>query len=245
MPIKPRDLLPYIEFEPDSGGTTRIYADVVKSEQFSAPALVTEHAVESGSVIADHYLVLPVTGRVVLFFSGSPIRGDLDPDVRGTRRNVSLNIPDYPSGPAIYTPGGLGNAIRGLLGGGETLPKSLTALAWDTSPSRLRPALETLLKIREDRKLVADESILGRDEQHEYKDVSWQRDENSGDSGDITIDLCQIRFVQSDVAIALPLPLEPRGQKKTGANAAASGAPIEAEQGSILATAGKKFGILK
>jgi hypothetical protein len=245
MPIKPRDLLPYIEFEPDSGGTTRVYADVVKSEQFSAPALVTEHAVESGSVIADHYLVLPVTGRVVLFFSGSPIRGDLDPNVRGTRRNVPLNIPEYPSGPAVFTPGGLTNAIRNALGAGETLPKSLTALAWDTSPSRLRPALETFLKIREDRKLVAYESSLGRYEQLAFRNVEWQRGADDGDSGDITIDVCQIRFVQSDVAIALPLPLEPRGQKKTGANSAASGAPIEAEQGGILVTAGKAAGILK
>jgi hypothetical protein len=245
--MRPVDDLPYVEWEPDSGGTTRLYADAWRRESISAPAMVTEHAVESGSIVSDHFLLLPVTAKITLFFSGSPVRGDLDPAVRGEPRQVALNIPAYPEGPPIYSPRGLVSGIKGALGigGAAPLPKSFTALAWDVNPSRLRPAFEQIMKLREDRKLVVVNASVARIPDCAMKEIRIARSEDDGDSGEIEIDLIQFRFVKSDVAIALPLPLEPRGQKKTGANSAAGTKPVEGEQTSAAVALGKTLGLLQ
>src|SRR5690349_12072795 len=95
--MRPRDEMPYLEWSPKAGGTKRIYADVWEQEEFGATATVTEHAVEDGSKVTDHYKPDPITLRCVMFFSECPVRGDLDEEHPGKVEEVQLAIPPYPN----------------------------------------------------------------------------------------------------------------------------------------------------
>ncbi len=247
--MRPVDELPYIEYEPDSGGTVRIYADAWESEGLRFPALVTEHAVETGSTMSDHYLPQPITGRCQLFFSDSPIRGDLDPEFEGRIKQQDLNIPEYPVLTPLFTPRGLTsgvvNAVSGLLGvGGSGLPKSFSAMAFDTPPNRLRKTLQTLLELREKRTLVAIGFSVLRVENLAIVEAEIERNAQSGDGGAIVLNVTQIQFTQTDVAVAVPLPLEPRGQAKKTANAGGT-TPVETEKGSVVTGVLKSVGVIK
>ncbi len=248
--MRPVDELPYIEYEPESGGTVRLYADAWKSEGLKFPALVTEHAVETGSTISDHYLPQPITGRVQLFFSESPIRGDLDPEFQGRIKQQDLNTPEYPVLTPLFTPRGLTsgaiNAVSGLLGlGGPGLPKSFSAMAFDTPPNRLRKTLQTLVELREKRTLVTVGFSILRVENLAIVEANIERNAESGDGGEIVLDVAQIQFTQTDVAVAVPLPLEPRGQTKKSANAGGTTPMTEAEKMSFATATLKAAGLLK
>lgn len=226
--MRPVDELPYLEFEPDSGGTERIYADAWVSESIQMPALVTEHAVETGATISDHYLPQPIAAKVELFFSDSPLRGDLDPEFRARVTTLPLNVPEYPKLTPLLTPRGLiagaTGAVAGALGlSGPSMPTSYSALSFDTPPNRVRKVLQQILDLRESRKLIAVGFSVVRLEDMAIREARIERQSKSGDGGSIVLDLVQVQFTETDVAVAVPLPLEPRGQPKKSANAGGTG----------------------
>lgn len=215
----PVEDLPYIEWTEDSGATSRVYADVVTAESVSFPATVTLQAVETGSKISDHYLPDPIPVKATLYFSGSPIRGDLDPDNVGALRNHGISLPDYPPGASIFTPGGLTNAARNLFGASEAASvRSYQALSFDKDPGRLSAVLQKLRELRDAHVLITIGTTVGVYDNMAMRDIGCERSPEDGDSGAITLDLIQISTVSSDVAVAVPLPLEPRAQAPKPAN---------------------------
>lgn len=89
--MKAKDDLPYLEWtEPDTGARKRLYADVITDESGNLGAVVTQHAVEKGSKITDHYRKEPEAVQCTYYFSGAPLRGDLDDDTPGSVTTVAL-----------------------------------------------------------------------------------------------------------------------------------------------------------
>jgi hypothetical protein len=218
------DDLCYIESAPPAK-VIRIYADAWKSEQISATATVTVHAVETGARVTDHYLPDQLAAKASLFISGSPIRGDLDPDFVGKVQSFPFVKPVYPNNTPLLSPGGLLNAAEGAvseglqalgLGGGPNqLPDNLSVLSFSQDPrGRLRKVLEQLLEWRQNAVLVNVNFSQARVENLAISSITLARTSDDGDSGTIDLEFQQMNFVSTQSAAAIPVPKEPRAKPK-------------------------------
>jgi hypothetical protein len=220
---RPKDALCYVEYDSGSG-VQRIYADAWKNEKISATATITSHAVETGAKISDHYLPDQLTATASLFISGSPIRGDLDPDFVGKKTSFPFQRPNYPNNTPLLSPGGVLNAVEGLaatglaaigLGGKDPLPDKLNVLAFNQDPrGRLRKVYEQLLALRQSGTLVAVGFSTCRIENLGMSSIVLARSADDGDSGTIDLEFQQMNFVSTQSAAAIPVPKQPRAKPK-------------------------------
>ena len=277
--MKPRDELPYLEWtEPDSGEVKRLYADVILSESANLPAVVSQHAVETGAKITDHYRKDNESVRVSYFFSGAPLRGDLDQDNPGERGPVALTYEanaasprpgttglKYEAGPgpglALLNPfnalsagvdalaaavgiGGLPkNVTPSELERGAPLPKRVEALTFAAAPNTLQRAIETVRRLQTQGILVTAKTTLGRFEDCGIIDANPKRNPEDGTSGTIDFELQQLRFATSDIALALPVPVEPRAiPKKTASATGGNGLGAGGAQESAARKGLREFG---
>ncbi len=217
------DGLPYVEW--DAGGKMkRLYADVWKSEQISATATITEHAIEKGSKVTDHYLPDQLAAKATLFISGSPIRGDLDPDFSAKFKSVPIARPPYPENTPLLSPGGITQAVGGAvssglaalgLGGGGGPPDKATVLVFKQDPAkRLFTVYEALLELRTKGTLVNVGFSVGRLEGLAIASISIARTADDGNSGSIDLEFKQLSFVSTQSTAALPVPFEPRAKPR-------------------------------
>lgn len=240
--MQPVSELPYIEYVTKSGTTKRIYADAWMSEDLDATATATQHAVESGAKVSDHYQPDPVEIKCTLFFSEEPIRADLDSTVKGHTQTLPIAYPPYPNNTPLLSPGGVTNLVGsgvsalasavGLGPGG--LPSSYSALKFDVPPGRLRTAYQTLMQLRQDRTLIAIGTTVARLEDCAMTDIHIARKPEDGTGGAIELSLQQLTFVSTEEAKAVPLPLEPRGQLKSKDGKGKEGAVDPGAQTGIL-----------
>jgi hypothetical protein len=230
--------LPYLEWQPEASGTQRLYADLWERDELNADAAITSFAVEDGSLVSDHYVPDPIMFKATLFFSGSPVRGDLDKNHPGAVDTVSLDIPEYPQEFSIR--GGL--QALGILPG-PTVPDTVQALTFASPPGRLREVLNQLLELRAARTLLTVGSSTIRLESMALKHIGLGRTPEDGDSGSIELEFQQVTFTSSDTAVALPLPAQPRAQAPKAANAGGDKPIPEGPQNSALkALKDKLFG---
>lgn len=217
------DDLPYVEWT-IGARVQRIYADAWKSEQISATATITEHAVETGAKVNDHYLPDQLTAKASLFISGSPIRRDLDPDFHASFQSVPIARPNYPDNTPLISPGGLTQAAEkgisaGLtalgLGSKDGPPDKATVLVFNQDPSgRLRKVFEQLLALRQSATLVAVGFTQCRVENLAISSISLARTSDDGDSGTIELEFQQLNYVSTQSAAAVPVPVKPRAKPK-------------------------------
>ncbi len=218
----PRDALPYLEYPEKSGKLTRVYADSWESEDLTASSVVTEHALEDGSIASDHIRPEQATGSVRLFFSETPTRGDLDDKLKGSVRSVPLSQYKYPDNTPLLSPHGLTNAAEAGIGalasavglGAPAAPTHYTALKFDARPGRLRSVLNALMQCRADGRLITIGLSIGRLKNCAIEKLHVGRKFEDGADGAIDLDFRQIAFVTTKSAKAAPLPLEPRAQAK-------------------------------
>jgi hypothetical protein len=214
------DDIPYVEWTVGAR-VNRIYADAWVSEQIGATTTVTSHAVETGAKISDHYLPDQLTAKASLFISGSPIRGDLDPDYVGKMTNFPFVRPQYPNKTPLLSPGGLVNAAEGAIGSAlgltsDPFPDHLGVLAFSQDPrGRLRKVWEQLLALRQSGTLVNVGFTQGRIENLAISSISLSRTKDDGDSGTIELEFQQMNFVSTQSAAAIPIPVEPRAHPQS------------------------------
>lgn len=251
----PLDELPNVEWtDPDSGATNRIYFDLITDETGQFPAVVTQHPVEEGGKVTDHYRKDPIQMRVTCKLAGSPLRGDLDPDNVATSQHHDLLNPKYPPGAPIFTPGGLFQAAEAGISAAVGALGSLVGLGGDTGPTgwdspgfpddprnRFQRVCDTLQDLQARGILVTLHATFGDFESLAITNASPHRDAEAGDSLDIEIDFNEVRFVTSDVNIGAPLPAEPRGLPSKTGTSVGNGA---AESGHKESTASKLFDTL-
>lgn len=217
------DDLPYVEWLA-GGKTKRIYADVWKSEQISATATITEHAIEKGSKVTDHYLPDQLAAKATLFISGSPIRGDLDKDYTAKFKSVPISRPAYPNNTPLLSPGGITQAATGAvstglaalgLGGSGGPPDKATVLVFKQDPAkRLFTVYEQLLELRTKGTLVNVGFSVGRIESLAISSIVIARTSDDGNSGSIDLEFKQLSFVSTQSTAAIPIPLEPRAKPR-------------------------------
>lgn len=243
--MKPLADLPYIEWTESDGSMARLYADVIEAEGLKLPAVVTEHAVEKGANVTDHYRKQLEEGTFTMFFSGSPIRGDLDPDNPGTLSSEELPIKPAKR-PSLFGVSNLLNAgigaIGDALGGGTGEPTHMTVLKFARQPKRLDAALELVRRIQTEGILINIKFSFGRAENMGITDASFARKPEDGDGGQLTIDAKQMKFVESDIAKATPLPVEPRALPKKTANADGAATQGDGDQKTALRALVKSMG---
>lgn len=232
----PLSQLPYVEWtEPATSEVKRLYADVMQAESAQLPAIVTDHAVEVGSKITDHYRKDPESVSIKMYFTRNPIRGDLDDDAPGKIKHFPFNFPKYPPGAPLYTPGGLTQGIEGAISnlfGGDKQPSGYDALAFDTPPTRFERSIELIRRFQTDGILCTFGTTFGRFESMAVLLATPSREEDGTAAGVLELEAKQVRFVTSDIALATPLPEEPRGQAK-GGNSANGADELDGEQASV------------
>ena len=246
--MRPLSSLPWIEWqEPDTGHTVRFYADLVRDETPGLPAIVTKHPIEKGSPITDHYRKDLETFRCTYYFSGSPLRGDLDTDNPGRVQTFDLPPADYSQQvhAPLYTPGGLTQAVEGAIGagfnalfGGGGKPTSFQALGFDTDPmARFARVIETIRRIQTNGILVTLHTVtLGDFENMAITLATPKRSAELNDGMDLERNFEQVTTVSSDISFGAPLPKEPRGQiKKNGVNG--NGTELEPQKKDSVAKA--------
>jgi hypothetical protein len=219
------DDINYIEWSlPGTATLKRIYADAWISEDIDATSTITEHAVETGAKINEHVIVDQLLAKGSLFISGSPLRGDLDPDFTASVQSVPISRPEYPSITPLLSPGGITQAVgaavnTGLtalgLGAKDGAPSAATVLKFDADPrGRLRKVYEQLLALRQSSTLVSVGFSVGRIENLALARVHIGRTDKDGDSGTIEVEFAQLNFVSTQSAAAIPLPVKPRAKPK-------------------------------
>lgn len=243
----PISQLPFIEWtEPASGEVKRLYADVMLAESANLPAVVTEHAVETGSVITDHYRKEPESASIKMYFTRTPLRGDLDPESPGATKHFPFVFPPYPPGPPLYTPGGATAAIAGaigsIFGGGPSQPSGYDALAFDNPPTRFEKSIELVRRFQTEGILCTFSTTFASFENMAILLCTPHREEDGSAAGILDFEAKQIHFVTSDIALAVPLTAEPRGQKK-GSNSANGADSVDGQEASVAKAGLNKAGI--
>jgi len=267
-----RDDLPYIEYPEESGELKRLYADVQKSEEINLPAEVSEHPVETGAKVADHYRKTSETVTVRLFFSNSPIQSDLTDNV-GRRRTFELNVPKPPARPLLSTgaivgaatgivglsgrtPTPSGNPLQAIAGTGLSLGAALLgrkgqpnnrieALAFDRPFDRLGDALALVRDLQRRGELITVRTTVDLFENAAIINATFSRDETTGDGGWLELTLKEVRFATADVTFAIPIPAEPRGQTKKHNGKASKGTPVDGPQAGAVKDVLNKTGVTK
>ena len=218
----PRDALPYLEYTAKSGAKERIYADAITNVDFAFTSAITDHAVEDGSHPSDHIRPEPATGTVVLFFSETPTRGDLDDTLHGRAESIALPEYTYPELTPVLSPKGLTDlagkgisAAAGLVGlGAAAKPTHYTALKFASAPGRGRTVLSKMLQLRADSALVTIGFTLARIPNLGLEEIAFAKKWEDGLDLYLSIKLKQVSFVTTKSAKAAPLPIEPRAQAK-------------------------------
>lgn len=209
--------LPCIEWKDDSGQARRLYPNVMTSETVSLEADVTEHPVEEGIDVADHVSPKPVALTLELFFSDAVTR----PDVMGTPDILSKEIilPDPPKPGLLATVTSTSNligALTDLISGGEK--KYIASYYEEPSISRLFEAQGILETLWQKATLITAFTSIGVYEELVITNVSTVVDNTTGKTGGrISLNVKHIRFVQSDVTLALPIgPVRAQQKKDAG-----------------------------
>lgn len=219
---RPRDELPYVEYPEKSGKLTRIYADAWESEDLTASSIVTEHALEDGSIATDHIRPEQISCNVRLFFSETPIRGDLDSKFKGKVESIPLIEFTYPDLTPLLSPKGLTDAVKSGVSavadavglGAPAGPTHYQALKFKAAPGRLRLVLAALMDVRARSALCTLGLSVARLKNMALLNIKIARAAEDGADGAIDLELRQLSFVSTKSAKALPVPLEPRGQPK-------------------------------
>jgi hypothetical protein len=222
MAQRPRDELPYIEYPEKSGALVRIYADAWQSEDLTADSIVTEHAVEDGSIVSDHIRPEQLIANVRLFFSETPTRGDLDDKLKGSVESIALPVYVYPDLTPLLSPKGLGDAVSAGIGavasavglGAPAGPTHYQALKFKSAPGRLRTVFAKLMQLRAESSLFTLGLSIARLKNVASTTIKIARTPDDGQDGAIDLTFRQLSFVTTKSAKAIPLPLEPRGQPK-------------------------------
>jgi hypothetical protein len=196
----------YLEFD-----GTSLYFDAVLTEQSEHTASVVEHTVESGADISDH--VRDGNDRITLevFVSNTPIE-DVNGWYGGSVQGVALDVPSSKKLPAP-TPGALLNAAvaaaTDLIAGKKAYKASVLKF-----PSKFNAPKDVLTQLEAWKKgAVLGKVILPWKtvENVVITRVAANRTAATGDAATFTIDLQQIRLVETKL-VTSPVPTEIRGK---------------------------------
>ncbi len=220
-----------------NGATETIRFDAVESERHEFGTDITEHPVETGEDVADH--ALPQLDRIGLevFVSNQPTFSAADPS--GKRETIEITFPRYEP-PLAPTPGALfgaiGDGIRDLLSGGREV--NVTLLTFDPKLNRPREFYETLKEWRDETRLVRVLTSVREYENMLIESVTPIKDRSTGAGMRFSIELKQIRIVQT-AAVSATSPADTRGSNivDLGSKATSAVVPGSSTEGGLKSLA--------
>jgi hypothetical protein len=207
-----------LEWKDASGQARRLYPNVMTSETISLESDVTEHPVEDGIDITDHVSPKPVALTLELFFTDTITRLDIAGSPSMLER--ALEIPDPPGVGLFATVTSTSNlvgALGDLLSGNQK--KTYVASYYEApSISRLLEAQGIIETLRNEATLITAFTSIGVYEELLIQTCSTVVDNTTGKTGGrISLNLKHIRFVQSDITLALPIgPVRAQQKKDAG-----------------------------
>jgi len=215
----PFDELPYIQWLDDSGQARQLRPSVMTSETVSLESDVTEHPVEGGVDITDHISVKPAALTLELFFTDTVSRQDILGPKFPDLLEKELDIPDPPGNGLFATATSTTNLINAAVG--LFASKKIYHAQYFDRPNkpRILEAVEVLDDLRNKGTLVSVKtSNFGLYEELVIQIVTLVSDNTTGkNGGKISLNLKRIRFVQSDITLALPIgPVRTQTKKDAG-----------------------------
>jgi hypothetical protein len=190
---------------PDTDESLIVLFDQTVSEAHEATAEVTEHPVETGSVISDHIKINPLVLNLEMFVTNTPIV-DIG---RGSNSLRNLQVPRYKA-PLLPTPGSAFNAVATAIQNTNG-PRSfrVSVLDFPEPFDRVKEIHEQLLEL-----WAAGATMSAITSTRTYDDmvlvgVNLPRTEPGGAS--FNLNLKQIKTVTTSTVTA-PQPLEKSGK---------------------------------
>lgn len=222
--MMPLERLCYLEFVDDSGQTRQLRPNLLVDEEINLSAEVTDYPVETGANISDHNRAQPDEVTVELLFTDAITRVDiLSPRPEVIHQEVQ--VPDQPF--SLTTLTSTANLLAA--GIGALTPKQRFTLGAFAPPDKPRviEAYEVIQELRAKGKLVTVKTTVDVFEDMAIMTAQVKRNSGTGNGGNITLTLKRIRFVSSDVTLAIPLPKDKRSEKKKAAgNEVPFGPPV-------------------
>lgn len=224
------DLLPYIEYKSDDGQVRRIRPSVQISEEISLSSEVTEHPVESSSNISDHNRAQPEEATVEFFFSNAVTRADIFSPPLETQQNELL-VPE--SNFDLNTITSSSGLLATVIALGQEKKRYVANSFAPATKSRITEVFDVIQELRLKSQLVTVRTTTTVLEEMAMISAVLTRNASTGNGGNVTISFKRIRFVQSDVTLAIPLPKDARSQKKKSAGNEVPFGPPEAKAGAL------------
>ena len=224
--------------------------DVIESESYETTSQITDHPVEVGINITDHVRKLPDRVSIIGYVSNQPIIENPFTK-RGVFETRKIEAPQY-SIPLEPTPGSLYrnliSAIDGALFGAQS--RNATLLAFSEPFNAIAETYETLLDLQAGGVFVEVVTpLVGSMPEMVIERVAAPR--TAGDSGvAFSIDLRQLRVVESGQVAAPPVPKDnvPGGKPLVNKGAQGAKKPKPGEDpkkaGSLAYQAAKSLGVL-
>jgi len=213
--MQPFDKLPYMTWQDDAGHTNVLRPNVQVEESITLDSDITEHPVETGSDITDHIRSKPDMVEVEWFFSDAVTRSDVldpHPDIE----QVELKAQD-PAGLTLASLTSTSNLLTGAIN--LLTPKVKYFASFYVPPDKPRyvDAYDKLQELRNNATLVSIKTTTALFDEMAIESVSISRTNGEGNGAKIGIRLKHVRFVQSDITLAVPLPKDARAQPKKDA----------------------------
>lgn len=215
-----------ITWEGETGQTYFIGLDATVEERHVAPSTVTDHAVESGTDVADHIRPEPDMLAIQGVISNTPIL--LPKDHADGATTVNVEIEGVPPGVKVPLP--VVGALVGSIPIGPA-PKG-TVMGFSPDFDRVAACYEELLKIRNEGILVRVLTRLREYDNMAMESLEVVRDASSGNALNLSLSFKEVRFGSTE---EVPVPVIPRGKADKGPKVPIAGVePPGTERASVL-----------
>lgn len=193
------------------GGSIKF--DIISNETVERDAAITEHPVETGANIADHYRIKLRGIKLEAFVSQEPLDPTLYPGMSGEVQGVEIALPPYPAAALAIAQGfdaatfALGAIQRGFI---QAPPTAFMqqALVYANPIDTVAYVLGVLDGLYQNATLIDVATPSYYYAQHLLGPVTTKRDEKTGAGCIISLELRQVLFVSTQSVAAPALPVQ-------------------------------------
>lgn len=210
----------YLLWSDPTLGNGSLKFDIITNETVERDAEITEHPVEVGANIADHYRLKSRKVTLEAFISQEPLDPSIYPTLQGSLQGAPLTLPTYPQtltqliARGIFNPTGSAILIADELALGTffgTAPNAtFQSLQFSNPGDTLALTLAVLDDLYTNAVLVDVATRSAYYSQHLLGPVTTKRDKDTGTGTTISLSLTQVLFVSTQQVAAPPTPVKPK-----------------------------------
>lgn len=201
-------------YENASGDLDTLTFDSTLREVFTSSATVSEHALESGSTVADHVRHAPDRVSLECFVSNSPpfVPSSQMAGIGGSVQRLDLAI------------GKRRELVEGSRNGqaaryeAKSETQKASVLKFDQAIGRVGRVLSELRRLKDSVTLITGLGLAVEIEDMVIQSIGAPKESTDGDSITFRLELVAVRFASSEI-VEVPDPEEPRGRPTVDAGA--------------------------